>query len=425
MKPIRIAFMLATAWLALVMVSPVAHAEEKDLYPNSTREEPELDLRRQSTVDKLNKGLEAVRAGDAEKAKSMLQPLANESNSKYAKAMALQGLANLSYADGDLDLAIEQMKQSLDIGVMPNTTYFQLTYSLIQYYVMDEQYQKAAELLQKWRTEGKRETADSYALEGNILYRLGKYQEAIAAVKKAKAMNAEAGKTSPSSWDQILAASYAETGSTDEAIVVAKKRLAANPDDTTTLNNTVSLLVRAERYPEAVELLESARASGNITEAGDYIKMAKLYLMIAQSADDPTASSKKAGSVIEEGLSNGTLKPGFETYKLQGDAAFLGDDLDSALAYYKKAEPFAEDGAIQVRRGRILSNMGKNAEALKAIKSGLEKGVEDKGKAYLLLGATHANAGQRSAAISAMRKAAQYPETKDRAERWLKEVGAQ
>lgn len=429
MKLGRIASLVAIAALALLLASPLAVAKDKKeiLYPNATRQEPKLDLRSQKDAKMLNEALDAASADDDAKAESLLQPLADGSatKSKYAQAMALQGLANLRYQQGNLKDAIRLMKSSLDLGVMPNDTYFQLMYGLVQFYLADEQYQEAETQLHKWREEGKRENAQSYALEGNIDYRLQKYPEAIAAIKKAKELNVKEGKTSsPDTWDQILAASYAESGNTDEAVAMATKRVAEDPSDTTSLRNAISLLVQSERYPEAIQLMEKARSAGAMKGADDYMNMAKLYMMIAQSSDEPGPEASKATKVLDEGLEKGTLKPGFDVYKLQGDAAYIGDDYDKALAAYAKAAPFAKDGEMDVRRGQILANMGNNTEAIKLVKSGIAKGLKNEGNAYIVLGAANANAKNRKAAIAAMKKAAQYPETKARAERWLKKAGA-
>ena len=206
--------LLSGAALALALVSSPAIARDRHgdqgskdtkeaLYPNATRKEPKLDLTSQKEQKKVNEGLEAVNAGDKAKAMELLQPLADGADSKYARALALQGIANLKYNDGDLKGAIAALKQSLDIGVMPNDTYFQLEYELAQFYLADEQYQQAVDTLAKWRAEGKRETAESYALEGNAYYRLEKYPEAIAAMKKALSMTDKP----QSLWNQILMAS--------------------------------------------------------------------------------------------------------------------------------------------------------------------------------------------------------------------------
>ncbi len=428
MKPIRIASLLATAALALLLASPAALAKDKkeDLYPNATRHAPKLDLRSQRDAKKLNEALDAANSGDDAKAEALLQPIADgsETKSKYAQAMALQGLANLRYQQGKLKEAIKLMKSSLDLGVMPNDTYFQLMYGLAQFYVADQQYAKGLDVLHKWREQGKRETAQSYALEGNIDYRLQKYTEAIAAIKKAKELSTQEGKPAPANWDQILAASYAESGNTDQAITMAKKHLAEDPADTTTLRNAVSLLIQAERYPEALEMMEQAKSQGALKKDSDYISMAKLYMMIAQGSDEPGPKAHKAIAVLEDGLKNGVLKPGYDVYKLEGDAAYIGGDDTKAVVAYKKASKFAKDGEMDVRRAQILANQGKNAEAIKLAKAGIAKGVQKEGNAYMVLGAANANANHRQAAIAAMKKAAQYPETRDKANRWLKKAGA-
>src|SRR6201996_9453853 len=213
MKRVPLIKMLAGSALALAVVStPViaSNANSKDkkeaLYPNATRAEPKLDLTSEKDQKALNEGLDAVNAQDKEKATQILQPIADSSKSKYAQALALQGLANVHYNDGDVKGAIDLLKRSLDNGTMPNDTYFQLEYMLAQFYVADEQYQPALDTITKWRAEGKKETADSYALEGNADYRLEKYPEAIAAIKKAQSLTDKPN----DNWNQILMASYSE-----------------------------------------------------------------------------------------------------------------------------------------------------------------------------------------------------------------------
>src|SRR5699024_7113891 len=87
--------------------------QKKSLYPNATREEPKLDLTDQDTADTLNKGLNAANAGDMAKAKQILQPLAQgtATDSKYAQALALQGMANVKYREKDLPGAIALMQK--------------------------------------------------------------------------------------------------------------------------------------------------------------------------------------------------------------------------------------------------------------------------------------------------------------------------
>jgi Flp pilus assembly protein TadD len=420
---------LATA-IALSLVSGAAVARDtapKDkkeaLYPNATRTEPKLDLKSEKDQKAINEGLDAANNGEKDKALQILQPLADGSgtSSKYAQALALQGIANLKYNDGDVKGAITTLKQALDIGVMPNDTYFQLKYMYVQFLVADEQYAPALQALQEWRAEGKKETADSYGLEGNIDYRLEKYPEAIAAITKAKSMPDA---KPQGSWDQILAASYAETGQGDKAADLAAAELAKNPNDPTALNNAASALIQAQKYPEAISLMEKGRAAGAFKDEKQYVNLAKVYLIDGQDhTDRQEANAAKAGQVLEDGLAKGVVKPSAEVYKLQGDAAITGGNTKAALAAYQKAAPLAKDGEVTLSVARLQLQENKYGEAKKAATDAISKGVQHKGQAYMVLAEAERGLKNKPGAIAAMKQAAQDPETSAKANAWLKTAG--
>lgn len=423
--------LLSGAALTLALVSSPAIARDRHgdqgskdtkqaLYPNATRKEPKLDLTSDKEQKKLNEGLEAVNSGDKDKAMQLLQGIAQDADSKYAKSLALQGIANIKYNDGDLKGAIASLKQSLDIGVMPNDTYFQLEYELAQFYLADEQYQLAVDTVEKWRTEGKRETAESYALEGNAYYRLEKYPEAIAAIKKAQSLTDKP----QASWNQILMASYAESGQSDQAAQLAQQQLAANPNDATALNNAVAVLMQAQKYPQAIDLMEKARAAGGFKEEKNYVNLAKLYLITGQNSDDPKPNAKKAEGVLEDGMTKGVVGSSAENYQLLGDAANIAGDDSKAIASYKKAAPTAKDGEAAVRAGQLLLGQQKYTEAKTLIKQGIDKGVKHKGTAYMMLAEAERGLKNKSGAIAAMKQAAQDPDTAAKAKAWLKQAGA-
>ena len=428
MKHVRGLTMLASVALLLGVVSSPVLARKSDdakpkkevLYPNTTRAEPKLDLTSEKDQKNLNEGLDAVNEGDKAKAEQLLQPIIDGSKSKYAQALALQGMASLQYNDNDYKGAIASLQRSLALGVMPNDTYFQLMYMLAQFQMADEQYQPALDTIAKWRAEGKKETADSYALEGNAEYRLGKYPEAIASINKAKSLTDKA----EPSWDQILMASYAESGQDEKAAELAKNQLNSNPGDPNALNNAVAVLMQAHKYPEAIQMMEKARASGTLTKDSQYVNLAKLYLITGQESADPAPNAIKAGQVLEEGMSKGVLKPDAETYVLLGQSAEIANNIDKAIGYYNKAQPIATDGEAALRAGRLLLSENKYSQAKGLIQQALDKGVKHKGTAYMLLAESERGLKNKPAAIAAMKKAAQDPETAAKANDWLKKAGA-
>ena len=403
----------------------MAHAAHHDqtkkesLFPNATRKEPKLDLTSQKDQKALNEGLQAVNSGDKAKATELLQGILDHSKSKYAKALAMQGLASIKYNDGDTKGAIAMLSQALENGVMPNDTYFQLQYELAQFQLADQQYQASLDTVSKWRADGKKETADSYALEANDYYRLQKYPEAIAAIKKAQSLTDKP----KDSWNQILMASYAESGQTEQAAQLAEQQFAANPNDATALNNAVAVLMQAQKYPEAIKLMEKAKAEGALKTEKDYVNLAKLYLVTGQDASDPKPNAEKAAKTLQDGMATGIVSQSYANYKLIGDANYVAGDESKAIAAYKKALPTATDGEAAVRAGQLLVSQHKYKEARTLIEQGIAKGVKHQGTAYMLLAEAQRGMKNKAGAIAAMRKAAQDPDTAAKAKQWLKQAG--
>ncbi|MDE2155487.1 MAG: tetratricopeptide repeat protein [Xanthomonadaceae bacterium] len=416
--------MLASVALLLTLTSNPVLAREshaaKDKqavqYPDATRVAPKLDLTSTREQKALNDGLDASSAGDKAKAEQLLQPIVDNSKSKYAQALALEGLATIKYNEGDYKAAIPLLQRSLAIGVMPNDTYFQIEYMLAQFQLADEQYQAALDTITKWRAEGKKETANSYALEGNADYRLGKYPEAIAAINKAKSLTDKP----QESWNQILMASYSESGQGDQAAKLAEQVLAAKPNDPEALNNAVAVLMQAQKYPQAIQLMEKARANGAFTKEESYINLAKLYMITGQTGADAKPNGIKAEQVLEEGMSKGLVTANADHYLLLGQAAEMADNVSKAIDAYNKAIPTDTDGMAALRAGNLLLSESKYAQARSMFKLSIKKGVKHMGTAYMLLAESERGLNNKPATIAAMKMAAQQPETAEKAKAWLK-----
>lgn len=424
--------LLSGATLALALVSSPAIARDRHAdqgsqetkpaeYPNATRKEPKLAMKSEREQKNFNDGITAMQAGDDAKATQLFQPLAEDSGSSdYAKSLALQAIANIKFKAGDTKGAIAALKQSLDIGALPNDAYFNLELELAQFYLADEQYQQAIDTVVKWRQEGKRETAQSYGVEGNAYYHLQKYPEAIAALKKAQALSA--GKPDPF-VDQTLLAAYSDSGQTDEVAKLAQQQVAANPNDKTAITNAVASLAQTGKYDEAIALEEKSRAAGNFTDEKDYVMLGKLHLLLAQNGTDTEANAGKAEGVFEEGLSKGILKPTAENYNLLGSAAYMAGQTTKAIDAYRKAVPLSDNGESAIYAGSLLLNDGKYSEAASLLKQGIGKGVKKKGAAYMLLAEAERGMKNKAGAVAAMKMAAQDPDTAAKAKAWLKKAG--
>ncbi len=417
---------LASAALLLGLAGSPALARQPDRnkqateYPDSTRTEPKLDLTKPAEQKQLQEGYDALNKGDAAAAEPTLQALLDKSKSKYIQAMALRGLALLKYNAGDYKVSVDLLQRALDNGVLPNDAYFSVMYMLAAAQQADGQYQASLDTIAKWREEGKKETAESYAIEGNDLYRLEKYAEAVAAIKKAQSLT----DTPNPQWDQILLASYAASGQDEQLVQMARDNLAAHPDDPEAIDTAIQALQQAQKYPEAIEVMEAARAKGLLDGADKYVLLASLYYNQALSSDDPKPMAAKSIAVINEGMSKGILPPSAQTYVLLGKAEYVAEDVKAAKAAFDKALPLAKDGepALQIANIELTNSNYRQAKAM--VTQALDKGVKHMGTAYLVLAESERGLNNKSARIAALKKAAQQPETAEHANRLLKELGA-
>lgn len=418
---IKTLFSCSLAVLLTLGSASIFAAPKKDEshYPNATRSAPKSDLSSTSEQKSLQEGLDALNSGDNAKAKELLQKVSDSAKSKYAKGIALEGLANVKFNDADYPGAIALYKQLLELNSVSNDAYFDSMYNLANAYVASEQYQAALDQLKVWREQGKRETADSYALEGNIYYRLQKYPEAIAAIKKAQSMTDQP----KESWNSILMASLAESGQSGEASTVIEQELQKDPKNKQLVHNALVIYVQNNQSDKALALLDREHKDGLITDENDYTSAARFYANIGQTGENSSVAAKGA-ELLQEGMGKNIVKPTAENYKLQGDLYMVAQDQTKALAAYEKASPLATNGDIDYMRAQIVGAQQNWPEAKSLADKAIARGVTHKGKAYLLLGKLDIALKDPAGAKAAFQKAQADSETNSDATEQLRKLGS-
>lgn len=425
MKPIRAFTILACAAFVLGLAStPVLakradNAKQATEYPDSTRQAPKLDLTSEKEQKEIQEGLDAINKGDMATGQTTLQGVLDKSKSKYAQAIALRGLALIKYRAADYKGAIALLQKALANGVLPNDDYFAVEYMLAVSQQADGQYQASLDTISKWRADGKKETAESYAVEANDYYHLKKYPEAIAAVKKAKSLSS---KPDPQ-WDQILMASYSASGQGSQLVQAAQQNLAAHPDDPEALNTAIQALQQAQKYPEAIKLMEDARAKGQLTGEANYVLLASLYYNQALSSDDPKPTANKAVATINEGISKGIMQADAKNEVLLGKAEYVAGNMTAARQAFDKALPLATDGEPALQIANLELTDGKYSQAKTMVNTAISKGVKQKGNAYLVLAEAERGLHNKAGRIAALKMAAQEPESAEHAKELLKKLG--
>lgn len=343
-------------------------------YPNASRQEPGLSASARLTP-RINEVAEAQQEGDLAAAEAAAQAvLENDRANAYERAITLRLVSDL-LVDSDPARAKDYMRQVLELDGLDNNQHYGTMLMLAQLQLQDDENAEALATMDRFLAETKSDKGEHVALRANILYRLERYGDAIAALEPIVRNNPEA----QPQWRQLLLAAYTDADRTADAAALAQEIAASTPGDKRAQLNLAAVYLQADDYPNAISVYERLRAEGQLSEEAEYRNLAALYL----NSDGGEAN---AISVLNEGLEKGALPADdYRTWALLAQAYYFTDQPQQAIEAYRKAAPLDKDGTSYLNLAKALFNEGRNAEAKQAAQQALDKGLPNPDEARRLL----------------------------------------
>ena len=334
-------------------------------YPDATRTSPETKasakvsskLQKMMGLYDADKGVEARAIAD--------EIIANPAANAYEHAFAAQIGAQIAYDADDNAAATGYLDQVLTFNGLDNNGHFGALLMLGQLQLQEDNYAGSLATIDRFLTETKTAKPEHLVLKGNALYRLDRYPEAATVLKQAIATSPEP----KADWQQLLMATYFETGQGAEAAKIAETLAAGNPADKRMQMNLAAVYMQGDMYDKAVAVLEKMRTAGQLTEDKDYRQLYSAYLNL-------DGKEKQAAEVINDGIAKGVLKPDFQTYLALAQSYYFSDQTGPSIDAYKKAAPLAPDGEAYLNLARVLWQEDRIAEAKEAAKQAIAKGVK-------------------------------------------------
>ena len=348
--------------------------KQEIMYPDATREEPKLKGAAKAQA-KLQKLVGVYKKDDYAATRTQADELlANPAANDYDKAVAAQLASQAAYNLDDTPATIAYLKQALQLNALDNNNHYQLMYMLAQVQLQEDQYTEGLATLDRYLTETKSKKPEDLALKGQGLYQAERYAEAIPALKQAI-------ETSPEpkdNWQQLLMASYAETGQSADAIQMAEKIAAKAPADKKAQMNLATVYLQADKFDQAAAVLEKLRAAGLMTDEKDYRQLYTTYANM-------DGKEKEVIAVINDGMQKGVLKPDQQTYLALAQSYYYSDQIAPAIEAWKKAAPLSKDGETYLNLAKVLWQEDRIPEAKQAAKSALEKGIKKPAEAKKII----------------------------------------
>lgn len=333
-------------------------------YPNATREEPKLKGS-PKLASKVQKLVEVYNKDDFAKTLEQAAEIsANPAANNYDKALAAQLASQAAYNLDDSAGTMVYLKQAIELNALDNNNHYQLMYMLAGVQMQEDQYTEGLATIDRYFAETKSQKPEELALKGQGLYQAERYAEAIPVLKQA----IEASPEPKENWQQLLMASYAETGQAGDAVQMAEKIAAKSPGDKKAQMNLANVYLQADKYDQAAAILEKLRAAGQLTDDKDYRQLFATY-------SNMDGKEKEVISVINEGLQKGVMKPDQQTYLALAQAYYYSDQVAPAIDAWQKAAPLSKDGETYLNLAKVLWQEDRIPEAKQAAKAALEKGV--------------------------------------------------
>jgi len=334
-------------------------------YPQATRQSPDAKASKKGTPQ-LQKMMKLYDDEKGPEARAIAdQIIAMPEANAYDKAFASQIAAQVAYDSDDTPGAMKYLKQAIDANGLDNNGHFGAMLMLSQLQLQEDQYAESLKTIDQFLAETKSQKPEHLIIKGNDLYRLERYSDAAPVIKQAIELSPEP----KPEWQQLLMATYAESGQAGEAAKIAEGLAAKSPGDKRAQLNLAAVYQQNDMLDKSAAVLEKLRASGQLTEDKEYRQLYATYLNM-------DGKEKEAIGVINDGLQKGVIKPDYQTYLALAQAYYFSDQAAPAIDAYKKAAPLAPDGEAYLNLARVLWQEDRIPEAKDAAKQALSKGVK-------------------------------------------------
>lgn len=346
---------------------------QENRYPEAKRESPEASASAR-LAPKLEELFAAYEAGDTAKTEALAtEVVGNPRANAYEKSLA-QRMVGAVYANEDPEKALPFFEQAIAGNGLGNNDHYDTLFIVAQLHLQAQRYDRALATVDELLADSGSKDPQHLALKGNALYRMERYPEAIALLKPV----VDADPQVDSAVQQILMASYAESGQAAEAAALGERVAAATPQDKTAQMNLAVTYLQSGQHDRAAEIYEKLRASGQLTDDRDYRNLFAVYA-------NGEGKEAQALAVINEGIEKGVVKPDHKLHSAIGQMYYYADQPDQAIDAYRKAAASAPDGEAALNLAKILAAEGRDADSKQAAQQALDKGVAKPEEAKQLL----------------------------------------
>jgi len=384
----------------------------------SERETKKTVAMSQAVYEKLTEVQEMVEAKNYAGADGILREMrANEKLSDYERAQIWNLTGYSAYLQEKYKEAIDAYEQVLKQPDLPEALQQTTLKTMAQLQFTIEDYTTALATIRRLMAIIPEPSADVYMLEGQALFQLNRYDEALKPIKTAVDMFREQGQVPKENWLLLLRVIYFEMKDYDNMLEVVKELVQHYPKDTyiLTLAGVYSELGDTKKQLALTEVLYE---KGLLNTNSHITNLANLYLL--------HGLPYKAAEVLEKGIDAKIVEENDRNLRLMSQAWYQAREDLKAIPPMARAAKMTNDGELYVRLAQAHINLEQWTEAAEAVNAALSSGgLKRTDQAYIMLGMAFFNQKLLTQARDAFQKAGRDQRSAKAAEQWVAYVDSE
>ena len=313
--------------------------------------------------------------------------------------------------------AIRAYDQVLAQPNLPEALLLSTLKTKAQLHFTTEDYEAALLVIRQLMAAVPEPSADIFMIEGQALFQLGRYDEALVPIKTAIDMYRTQGQIPRENWLLLLRVIYFEQKEYELMIDVVKDLIKYYPKDTyiLTLAGIYSELGDTKKQLALTEVLYEM---GMLNTASHITNLTNLYLL--------HGLPYKAATVLDKEMKAQIVENNERNLRLLSQAWYQAREDEKAIPPLGRAAGMSNDGELYVRLAQAHLNLENWPEAASAVQKALKVGgLKRNDTAQIMLGMALFNQKRLEQARRAFERAASDNRSRRAASQWIAYVDSE
>ena len=313
----------------------------------------------------------------------------------YEEGAVLKLSAYINIQNGNRTAAVNDLLSALNKGYIPDKDKAQTYYNIAQIYLQDEDITKSLEYMQKWQQAGgKPDRTQKWQLA--VLYqRIDNFPEAI---KWAEQVKADDGTKYDQQLYDLLIFLYNQADQKGKLASILEEVVAHNPTERKYWDAIAGNYFASNEERRAFEVQKAMYLAGMLKTEDEIMRIVNFY----NRFNVPFQAAK----ILEKEMNAGRVSRNLDHLELLANLYQVAREHEKAIPVIRAAADAGGGGAMLERLGRSYADLQQWKEAEDALQKALSMGgVKDAGAAWVQIGQSRYERGDRSGAREAFRKA--------------------